>query len=80
MYALVGLVAFLVAFLVWREWQHTVERLAIEEKHYQERQALLNRLMARDLPEYVNAELASKYQQLVTEQNAGGESDYEVGV
>lgn len=40
------------AYCVWLQRRQEVERAALHATHATERAALLNRLMARDLPEY----------------------------
>lgn len=51
-----------VAFLVYREWYHTKHLELLEKRYFDERQFLLDRLMARDFTEYKQAELATKAQ------------------
>lgn len=51
-----------VAFLVYREWYHTKHLELLEKRYFDERQFLLDRLMARDFAEYKQAELATKAQ------------------
>ncbi|MGQ9698527.1 MAG: hypothetical protein ACUVRO_11115 [Armatimonadota bacterium] len=57
---LVFLLVFSLLFLAYREWFHSREMARLEAMHAEERRELLNRLMARNLGEYVQAEVASR--------------------
>lgn len=59
---LVALIIVQFLFIIALELMHRNERIRLEDIMAEEREALLNRLMARDLTEYVQADLASKYQ------------------
>lgn len=59
---LVSIIVAQFLFIVVLECLHRSDRARLEAYMAEEREALLNRLMARDLTEYVQADLASKYQ------------------
>lgn len=49
---------FLVAFLCYREWYHSMEMQRLEDRYFKERQMLLDRIMAVDFTRYKQAEAA----------------------
>lgn len=57
---LVAAIIALVAFLCYREWYHSTEIQKLEDRYFEERQMLLDRLMARDFTQYKQAEVLDK--------------------
>lgn len=52
--------AGVVAFLVYREWYHAAHVERLEKRYFDERQMLLDRVMARDFVEYKQGEVAKQ--------------------
>lgn len=52
-----------VTFLVYREWYHSKHIETLEKRYFDERQMLLDRLMARNFIEYKQGEVATKMQE-----------------
>ncbi len=70
-------IIFLVAFLCYREYYHSVEMQKLEDRYFKERQMLLDRLMARDFTQYKQAEAAMEIaKQPVTQTETEDYFDY----
>lgn len=54
--------AGVVAFLIYREWYHSSHLEKLEKRYFDERQMLLDRVMAVDFVQYKQAEVATKMQ------------------
>ncbi len=57
---LASVLVFMVAFLCWREHYHSRELEKLEDRYFEERRQLIDRLMARDFTQYKQAEMAEK--------------------
>lgn len=79
-YVLGSLVVFLTLLIVYQEWRNAKERTSLMDRHYAERESLLNRLMAKNLTEYVQAEAVSRYQPQEQQPSRYEGEDYEVGL
>jgi hypothetical protein len=67
-------IALLAIFLCYREWYHSREISKLEDRYFNERKELLDRIMAKDFAQYKQAEVMVK----TAEQNisAQPEEDY----
>ncbi|WP_026487638.1 hypothetical protein [Caldanaerobius polysaccharolyticus] len=59
-----------VAFLVYREWYHAEHIERLEKRYFDERQMLLDRVMARDFVEYKQGEVATRIQEQTAQAQA----------